>query len=106
MKKIIDWFSQQKYWLKGGIILGGLSVIVLILIMLPCVFKIESLCQESKFWFIYFSLPFLFAIEVFQSSGSLPGFLETIGVWIITVIGYFFIGAVIGWVVRRIKQIK
>tara|TARA_Y100000310_G_scaffold337377_1_gene424296 strand:+ start:372 stop:623 length:252 start_codon:yes stop_codon:yes gene_type:complete len=76
----------MKTWLKGGLIGAGIYVINALVVLIYCSFSENSWCG---------------LLGIFKELGFLA-----IPLIAFNLIGYFIIGAVIGWIVQKIKQQK
>lgn len=94
----------MRTWLKGGLI--GLGIIVSIFLIdillgLPSPFSGEG----SMFIFFLSSLPFLVVFDFFDKNPYSWLFAFTIYTTV-TFLAYFLVGAIIGWIVGKIKSSK
>ena len=99
---IKDWFKSKPYWLKGGII--GLLLILLIFIanlLLGLPHPLQG--EGSMFLFLYASLPFVKVFFIFDRLPYSYAFAFTLYV-LSTFLGYFIVGAAIGFIVGKIKS--
>ena len=92
-------WKNLSYWLKGGII-GIIVLIILLIIGFILDLTIQSSFFPYTLMMIFIPLiPFVLIIEAFGI-----GFEDVI--FFITLPAYFIIGAVIGWIVGKIKSKK
>ncbi|MEK6885769.1 MAG: hypothetical protein AABX17_02280 [Nanoarchaeota archaeon] len=92
-------------WLKGGIIIGIIGAILSSLILL---FKISSLTGMILFFFVIFYV-LIPACAPKCSSGLCPNpnycsSIETLIIIILSFVFYFLIGALIGFIISKIKS--
>ncbi len=96
-----DW----SYWVKGGLIFDVL-VILVGLILLPFKFEWCIFTCTKVFYSLYLYFPVAYMIK--SIFGDNFGFNSNLGnlllVTTLSIVFYFVIGAIIGWIYGKIKQ--
>ena len=94
-----DW----PFWLKGGLV--GIFIYFLFIVFMISVYKqFFDLCGVygcMSSWIILFST---FPINFLYNELRIPGINFTYSTYLAVIIQYFLIGALIGWVIGKIKS--
>ena len=101
-------WKNWPYWLKGGIIAGTISALVIILSFLSCeiadiVRGYDDICIGTLF-LVLLSMPnfFVFRLLGFLFNGGLD--VGLIVFYLILIFVYFVIGIVGGWIIEKLKK--
>lgn len=103
--------KKLPYWLKGGIITSVIFIIIPIIIILG-VFLIDAIfpVPEEFGWYGFIGLWFItfpgYLFFGFDGLFRIDGFREIITTFILSLIIYFIIGSIIGWIYGKIKNRK
>jgi hypothetical protein len=96
-------WKKWPYWLKGGVIAGGITLVSIFL-----AYGCDLLDTSTESFFCLPTLvispmfPFVWLIDINPQLSKLPGIFLPI----ISVIGWFLIGSLIGELVKRTKSEK
>ena len=95
-------FKELSAWLKGGVI-GIIIFFVLVIPLLICAFSCSS---EGCIGCLIFSLPLIFGsifswFDIINIENDILGYIV---IAIINIPLYFLIGALIGWIVGKIRN--
>jgi len=91
----------MKTWLKGGLILGGIVALIIILNFVYCIGKEPEFCTAFA---LILSVPILFILNFIDNMDIVPGYLGVPIFFILVTFTYFLIGALIGWIIQKIKS--
>ena len=101
-------WKNWSYWLRGGIVFDLLVIIIFLLLYVlwliiggSGIYSLMNLILFPLYWIFQVTRPVTF-LEVFVFGSFLPNFQ---GIIILLTI-YFIIGAIIGWIVGKIKKRK
>ncbi|MEK6932310.1 MAG: hypothetical protein AABW56_00765 [Nanoarchaeota archaeon] len=93
-----DWPS----WLKGGVILALIDFVILLIPIIKYLGD-PNYYGESLAFFLIFTNPLSFMLsDLFEI--NLMKFLGLLGYALFGIIFYFIIGALIGWIVGKIRN--
>ena len=99
-------WKNWSYWLRGGIILGGIPL-VLYLLTMAFVFVFPPLAQVFSLISSVFYLPYFLIVAGFELNFlSDGGFGFNIWGLILFFVFWFIIGAIIGLIIGKVKKRK
>lgn len=101
-------WKNWSYWLKGGIVAVIISIILLIIPFLLFLFITVDGYIGTIFFYIYFislriSIFPAFLMRFVQGASDSSAINVTMLIVIISLITWFVIGAIIGWIYGKIK---
>ncbi len=102
-------WKNWSYWLRGGIIGGGLVIVYLTLIRISrylLASDSDILAEIIVLSHILLEFPIIPIVENFRPLGELLSRNNVIISFLIIAIPWFIIGAIVGFIIGKIKQRK